>query len=130
MNRYKVCQQLGDGTYGCVFQAVNKQTGEVVAIKRMKRKYYSWDECLALREVRCVGCSTAVSARRPPASRVRRQAVRHRERLDVVPSRAGAALTNPAHLHVHPHWRPRWRPRSHPRRCAAYASCTTPASSS
>lgn len=25
--------------------------GQVVAVKRMKRKYYSWDECMALREV-------------------------------------------------------------------------------
>jgi protein kinase len=52
MQRYKVTKQLGDGTYGSVFKAVNKQTGEVVAIKKMKRKFYSWDECLALREVR------------------------------------------------------------------------------
>jgi len=34
-----------------VLRAVNKQSGEVVAIKRMKRKYYSWDECMNLREV-------------------------------------------------------------------------------
>lgn len=55
MQRYKVTKQLGDGTYGSVFKAKNKQTGEVVAIKKMKRKYYTWDECLALREARGVG---------------------------------------------------------------------------
>ena len=54
MQRYKVTKQLGDGTYGSVFKAFNKQTGEVVAIKKMKRKYFNWDECLALREVRRV----------------------------------------------------------------------------
>ena len=32
-------------------QAVNKKTGQVVAIKKMKKKFYSWDECVKLREV-------------------------------------------------------------------------------
>lgn len=49
--RYTLAKKLGDGTYGDVLRAVNKQSGEVVAIKRMKRKYYSWDECMNLREV-------------------------------------------------------------------------------
>lgn len=31
MNRYKVTKQLGDGTYGSVLKAVNRQTGEVVS---------------------------------------------------------------------------------------------------
>jgi protein kinase len=35
-----------------VIKAVNKKTGEVVAIKRMKKKFHSWDECVRLREVR------------------------------------------------------------------------------
>ena len=52
MNRYKVYRQLGDGTYGSVWKAVNKQTNEVVAIKKMKRKYYSWEECVQHREVK------------------------------------------------------------------------------
>ena len=52
MDRYKVVKQLGDGTYGEVLKASNRQTGEVVAVKRMKRKYYSWDECMALQEVK------------------------------------------------------------------------------
>lgn len=50
--RYKITKQLGDGTFGSVWKAVHKATGEVVAVKRMKRKFYSWDECLALREVK------------------------------------------------------------------------------
>eukprot|EP00882_Tetradesmus_deserticola_P019934 GHRQ01021485.1.p2 GENE.GHRQ01021485.1~~GHRQ01021485.1.p2 ORF type:complete len:107 (+),score=46.68 GHRQ01021485.1:815-1135(+) len=52
MNRYKVVKQLGDGTYGNVWKAINRQTNEVVAIKKMKRKFFSWEECMALREVR------------------------------------------------------------------------------
>jgi protein kinase len=51
MNRYKTIKPLGDGTYGSVVKAVNKTTGEVVAIKRMKKKFYSWEECMQLREV-------------------------------------------------------------------------------
>ncbi|KAH9328548.1 hypothetical protein KI387_000656, partial [Taxus chinensis] len=49
---YKVIKQLGDGTYGSVWKAVNRQTDTIVAIKKMKRKYYSWDECMNLREVK------------------------------------------------------------------------------
>ena len=52
MQRYKVTEVLGDGTYGSVHRAINRQTGEVVAIKRMKKKFYSWEECVSLREVR------------------------------------------------------------------------------
>lgn len=52
MERYKVMRQLGDGTYGSVWKAVNNATNEVVAIKKMKRKFYSWDECMNLREVK------------------------------------------------------------------------------
>ncbi|KAL5243336.1 hypothetical protein ACI65C_010746 [Semiaphis heraclei] len=44
--------QLGDGTYGSVVLGQNIDTGEKVAIKRMKRKYYSWDEAMNLREVK------------------------------------------------------------------------------
>ncbi|XP_073947497.1 serine/threonine-protein kinase ICK-like [Choristoneura fumiferana] len=54
MNRYVVLQQLGDGTYGSVALARRRDTGEHVAIKRMKRKYYSWDEAMALREVKAL----------------------------------------------------------------------------
>jgi len=51
MNRYKIIKALGDGTYGSVTRAENKQTGEIVAIKKFKQKYRSWEECVKLREV-------------------------------------------------------------------------------
>ncbi|XP_065826763.1 serine/threonine-protein kinase ICK-like [Oscarella lobularis] len=51
MNKYKTVKKLGDGTYGDVHLARNVDSGEAVAIKRMKKKFYSWDECLKLREV-------------------------------------------------------------------------------
>lgn len=47
-----VLSPLGDGTYGTVMLGQRKDTGEKVAIKRMKRKYYSWDEAMSLREVK------------------------------------------------------------------------------
>ncbi|XP_042427407.1 cyclin-dependent kinase F-4-like [Zingiber officinale] len=52
MDRYKLIKEVGDGTFGTVWRAINKQSGEVVAIKKLKRKYYSWEECLNLREVK------------------------------------------------------------------------------
>ena len=66
MNRYVTLQALGDGTYGSVVLGQRVDTGEKVesslnqkfehlsqvAIKRMKRKYYSWEEAMNLREVK------------------------------------------------------------------------------
>ncbi|XP_078437760.1 cyclin-dependent kinase F-4-like [Wolffia australiana] len=52
MDRYKLVKQVGDGTFGTVWRAVNKLTGEIVAIKKMKKKYYSWQACVSLREVK------------------------------------------------------------------------------
>ncbi|CAL9204939.1 unnamed protein product, partial [Musa hybrid cultivar] len=52
MERFKLIKEVGDGTFGSVWRALNKQSGEVVAIKKMKRKYYSWEECMNLREVK------------------------------------------------------------------------------
>lgn len=54
MNRYVLLSQLGDGTYGSVLLAKKVDTGDKVAIKRMKKKYYSWDECMNLREVKVI----------------------------------------------------------------------------
>ena len=52
MDRYKILKTLGDGTYGSVVKATNKQSNEEVAIKKMKKKFYSWEECMALREIK------------------------------------------------------------------------------
>ncbi|MPC34304.1 Serine/threonine-protein kinase ICK [Portunus trituberculatus] len=52
MNRYVTLNELGTGTYGSVVLGQRIDTGEKVAIKRMKRKFYSWDEAMNLREVK------------------------------------------------------------------------------
>jgi protein kinase len=75
MKRYQITKTLGDGTYGSVSKGVNKESGEVVslltalvryeaavheyftsqvAIKKMKKKFYSFDECVQLREVKVI----------------------------------------------------------------------------
>lgn len=52
MEKYKIHKPLGDGAFGTVSKAVNIKTNEVVAIKKMKRKFTSWDECKQLREIK------------------------------------------------------------------------------
>ncbi len=52
MQRYPIIRQLGDGTFGSVLLARNRESGELVAVKSMKKKYCSWDECINLREIK------------------------------------------------------------------------------
>ncbi|RWR79934.1 cyclin-dependent kinase F-3 isoform X1 [Cinnamomum micranthum f. kanehirae] len=54
MERYKITKELGDGTCGSVYKALNLETNEIVAIKKMKRKYYYWEECMNLREAKAL----------------------------------------------------------------------------
>ncbi|XP_019188617.1 PREDICTED: serine/threonine-protein kinase MHK isoform X2 [Ipomoea nil] len=52
MEKYKILKELGDGTCGTVYKAINMRTSEIVAVKKMKRKFYDWEECINLREVK------------------------------------------------------------------------------
>lgn len=52
MDKFLIGKSIGEGTYGTVYEAINKQSREVVAIKKMKRKFGSWDECMSLREIK------------------------------------------------------------------------------
>ncbi|KAG5480502.1 hypothetical protein LSCM1_06205 [Leishmania martiniquensis] len=51
MERYTVMGQLGDGSFGTVSKARNTSSGEIVAVKKMKQRFHSWEECLQLREI-------------------------------------------------------------------------------
>lgn len=54
MEKYVAIKEIGSGTFGCVWKAVNKQSEEVVAVKVLKNKYISLEECLNLTEVKCL----------------------------------------------------------------------------
>ncbi|MCQ2819020.1 MAG: protein kinase [archaeon] len=52
MNKYQILQVIGDGTYGTVYAGKNTLTNEKVAIKKLKNKIKSWEECINMSEVR------------------------------------------------------------------------------
>ena len=52
MEKYQVHKQVGAGAFASVSKATNKSTSEVVAIKKMKKKFANWDECLSLNEIK------------------------------------------------------------------------------
>lgn len=51
MNGYEVEKVIGDGAFGTVYRCIDKKSGERVAVKKIKQKYSSWHEALALKEV-------------------------------------------------------------------------------
>ena len=51
MDKYNTVKTIGDGTYGSVIKAMNRRTGEIVAIKKMKKKYYKWNQCIDQKEI-------------------------------------------------------------------------------
>ncbi|PIO60236.1 hypothetical protein TELCIR_18272, partial [Teladorsagia circumcincta] len=53
-DRYHMTKLLGDGTFGEVLLAKKIDTGDKVAIKRMKKKFKTWEEATALREVKAL----------------------------------------------------------------------------
>lgn len=52
MRRFEDLGVIGDGGFGTVTKCRDKETGELVAIKKMKQKYATFDECLQLKEVK------------------------------------------------------------------------------
>ena len=51
MNKYQILKSIGDGTYGLVYEGINVETNEKVAIKKLKNKMSSWEECMLQNEV-------------------------------------------------------------------------------
>lgn len=56
MEKYEVSKTLGEGAFGMVMLAFNKQEGNGIklAIKMIKQNYRSWEECVKLRELRAL----------------------------------------------------------------------------
>ncbi|CAG8652798.1 2633_t:CDS:2, partial [Dentiscutata erythropus] len=54
MDDYHITKELGDGSFGTVIQAQHKQTGQVVAIKKMKKEFSSWEKVCELREFKAL----------------------------------------------------------------------------
>ena len=52
MEDYEMLTRLGGGSFADVYKARNKITGEIVAIKVLKKKYKKLEECNELRECR------------------------------------------------------------------------------
>ena len=52
MDDYEMITRLGGGSFADVYKSKEKSTGELVAIKVLKRKYKKWEDCLELRECR------------------------------------------------------------------------------
>ena len=46
MDRWFILKTIGDGAYGTVYKAQHKETDEFAAIKKMKKKFYTWEECI------------------------------------------------------------------------------------
>jgi len=51
MNKYQILKSIGDGTYGQVYEGINKENNEKVAIKKLKNKMSSWEECMSQNEI-------------------------------------------------------------------------------
>lgn len=52
MEKYETIEQLGEGAFAVVIKAKDLNTGSLVAIKKLKKKYQTWQECVDLREVK------------------------------------------------------------------------------
>ena len=50
MENYEIIERIGGGTFADVYKAKEKDTGELVAIKTLKRKYKKLEDCLELGE--------------------------------------------------------------------------------
>lgn len=46
MEKFHIIKNLGEGTFGSAVLAKNLKTGEQVAIKVMKKRFDTWDECI------------------------------------------------------------------------------------
>merc|ERR1719440_521650 len=53
-NDYEVLGRLGEGSFGKVYKAMHKRTGDEVAVKQIKLGSRSWDEALKSLELQAL----------------------------------------------------------------------------
>eukprot|EP00347_Sterkiella_histriomuscorum_P019541 403341239 len=51
LGQYESIAKLGSGTFGNVYRCVDLKTGEIVAIKKLKKSYQSIEDAFSLREI-------------------------------------------------------------------------------
>ena len=51
-DHYKITGKIDEGAFGEVLLGFHKETKQKVAIKRLKSKVKSWNDCLEMREVK------------------------------------------------------------------------------
>lgn len=54
IDQFSILQELGNGSFGSVFKALHKPSGEMVAIKKMKKKFSTQGGCRSLQEVKAL----------------------------------------------------------------------------
>ena len=48
---FEILCEIDEGAFGIVLKARNKETKEIVAIKKIKKKHSNLNECIKLREI-------------------------------------------------------------------------------
>ena len=54
VERYRIEKFVGDGTFGHVYRGTHLESGDTVAIKKVKKKYISWEECMKEVEIKAL----------------------------------------------------------------------------
>jgi serine/threonine protein kinase len=54
MKNYRLIEVVGDGTFGTVWKGIHLETGEKVAVKKLKKKIKTWYETTELKELKAL----------------------------------------------------------------------------
>ncbi len=54
MNRYRIVSPISDDSYAQILKGVHLEKGNLVMIKQLKRKFYSWIDLLVLKEIKAL----------------------------------------------------------------------------
>jgi male germ cell-associated kinase len=52
MNRFNIVETIGEHSHGVTMKGVNKESGEKFIVKLHKKKFYTWEDCMVLREIK------------------------------------------------------------------------------